>query len=90
MVFFLATPHSMGDFSSPTRDCTHTPCGGSGVLTTGPPAKSRAFSYVYLTAVSTLPEVTSQKAADESVWGHHDRQARTTRGRIQSLSRSGA
>ena len=38
--FFLATPCSTWDLSSPTRGWTHAPCSGSAVLTTGPPGKS--------------------------------------------------
>ena len=37
---FLAALHGMWDFSSPTRDRTHTPYSGSTVLTTGPPGDS--------------------------------------------------
>ena len=38
--FFLATPHSMQDLSSLTRDWTYASHGGSVVLTAGPSGKS--------------------------------------------------
>ena len=42
---FLAAQYSMWDSSSATKDQTCTSCGGSGVLTTGPPGKSLQYSF---------------------------------------------
>ena len=45
-IFFLAALHSMGDPNSPTNDQTHTPCGRSAGLTTGPPGKFLKFVFI--------------------------------------------
>ena len=42
--FFLATPYSMWDLSSPTRDQTHGSCNGSKISPTGPPGESLEFT----------------------------------------------
>ena len=44
-IYFLATPCSMWDLSSSTRDQTCTPCVGSTESTTGPPGKSLDFFF---------------------------------------------
>ena len=35
MLFFSSAPHSSSDFSSPTRDRTHSPCNGSALSFSG-------------------------------------------------------